>query len=132
MTRLGEGKGSIDSTMVKAIPRAFRWQKMLVTGRYATIKEIAKAEKINASCVSLVLRLTLLAPTTVEAISRRACQRGVDARGGDGAVSRQLVIAAAGIARSSHLHRAAIQHNLYKLVVDDLDGLVRSVGLKST
>ena len=58
----------IDSTLVKAIARAFRWQKMLETGRYATIKEIAKAEKINASYVSRVLRLTLLAPRTVEAI----------------------------------------------------------------
>src|SRR4030095_450160 len=58
----------IDSTLVKAIARAFRWQKMLETGRYVTIKEIAKAERINPSYVSRVLRLTLLAPTTVEAI----------------------------------------------------------------
>jgi hypothetical protein len=58
----------VDSTLVKAIARAFRWQKMLETGRYATIKEIAKAEKINSSYVSRVLRLTLLAPSTVESI----------------------------------------------------------------
>lgn len=58
----------VDTTVVKAIARAFRWQKMLETGQYATIKEIAKAEKINPSYVSRVLRLTLLAPTTVEAI----------------------------------------------------------------
>ena len=58
----------IDGTLVKAIARAFRWQKMLEAGKYATIKEIAKAEKINPSYVSRVLRLTLLAPATVEAI----------------------------------------------------------------
>jgi hypothetical protein len=58
----------VDTTLVKAIGRAFRWQKMLEAGRYATIKEIAKAERINASYVSRVLRLTLLAPATVEAI----------------------------------------------------------------
>lgn len=58
----------VDSTLVKAIARAFRWQKMLETGRYATIREIAKAERINPSYVSRVLRLTLLAPATVEAI----------------------------------------------------------------
>jgi hypothetical protein len=58
----------VDSTLVKAIARAFRWQRMLETGRYATIKEIAKAEKINPSYVSRVLRLTLLAPATVDAI----------------------------------------------------------------
>ena len=58
----------VDSTLVKAIARAFRWQKMLETGRFATINEIARAEKINSSYVSRVLRLTLLAPVTVEAI----------------------------------------------------------------
>ena len=58
----------VDSTLVKAIGRAFRWQKMLETERFATINEIARAEKINSSYVSRVLRLTLLAPATVEAI----------------------------------------------------------------
>jgi hypothetical protein len=58
----------VDSTLAKPIARAFRWQKMLETGRYATIKEIARTEKINPSYVSRVLRLTLLAPATVEAI----------------------------------------------------------------
>ena len=58
----------VDSTLVKAVARAFRWQKMLETGRYATIREIARAEKINPSYVSRVLRLTLLAPATVQAI----------------------------------------------------------------
>jgi hypothetical protein len=42
---------------------------MLETGRYATIKEIAKGERINPSYVSRVLQLTLLAPATVEARS---------------------------------------------------------------
>jgi len=58
----------IDSTLIKAIARAFRWQRMLEAGRYATIREIARAERINPSYVSRVLRLTLLAPATVEAI----------------------------------------------------------------
>jgi len=58
----------IDSTLVKAIARAFRWQRMLETGRYATVREIARAERINPSYVSRVLRSTLLAPATVEAI----------------------------------------------------------------
>src|SRR5215510_13096237 len=35
---------------------------------HSTIKEVAKAENINPSYVSRALRLTLLAPTTVEAI----------------------------------------------------------------
>ena len=35
---------------------------------FATVEEIAAAEKINASYVGRVLRLTLLAPDIVEAI----------------------------------------------------------------
>jgi hypothetical protein len=35
---------------------------MLESGTHATIEEIAAAEKINASYVGRVLRLTLLAP----------------------------------------------------------------------
>jgi AraC-like DNA-binding protein len=50
------------------IARAFRWRKLLETGAYGTIEELAAAEKINASYVSRVLRLTLLAPDIIEAI----------------------------------------------------------------
>ena len=41
---------------------------MLESGAYATIREIANAEKINESYVGRVLRLTLLAPEIVEII----------------------------------------------------------------
>ncbi|HOT82484.1 MAG TPA: hypothetical protein PLQ12_04185 [Candidatus Defluviicoccus seviourii] len=58
----------IDNAMVKALARAFRWRKLMETGAYGTVVEIAAAEKINASYVSRVLRLTLLAPDIVEAI----------------------------------------------------------------
>jgi hypothetical protein len=57
-----------DITLIKAVARAFRWRRMLETGRYGTIDELATAEKINSSYVSRVLRLTLLAPDIVEAI----------------------------------------------------------------
>ena len=58
----------IDNTMVKALARAFRWRKLLETGIHATVGEIAAAEKINASYVSRILRLTLLAPKIIEMI----------------------------------------------------------------
>jgi len=58
----------IESAMVKAIARAFRWREMLENGTHATIAEIAAAEKINESYVSRVLRLALLAPDIVELI----------------------------------------------------------------
>ncbi len=57
-----------DITLIKAVARAFRWLRMLETGRFATITELAAAEKINASYVSRILRLALLAPDVVEAI----------------------------------------------------------------
>jgi hypothetical protein len=53
--------------MVKALARAIRWRRLLETGAYETIEELAAAEKINASYVSRVLRMTLLAPDIVEA-----------------------------------------------------------------
>ncbi|MGG5823058.1 hypothetical protein [Falsiroseomonas sp. HW251] len=57
-----------DITLIKAVARAFRWRRMLESGQFATINELAAAEKINPSYVSRVLRLTLLAPDVVEAI----------------------------------------------------------------
>ena len=51
-----------------ALAQAFRWRRMMETGRYSTIDELAAAEKINSSYVSRLLRLTLLAPDIVEAI----------------------------------------------------------------
>jgi hypothetical protein len=62
------GSSAADTTLVKAVARAFRWRRMMETGRYGTIDELAAAEKINSSYVSRLLRLTLLAPDIVEAI----------------------------------------------------------------
>lgn len=61
-------RARIDSTMIKALARAFRWRRMLEDGSYSTIKELAAAEKINASYLCRILRLTLLAPDLVVAI----------------------------------------------------------------
>src|SRR5262249_49003501 len=61
-------RARVDSAMVKAIARAYRWRGMLEQGEYASITELAAAEKINQSYVCRVLRLTLLAPNLVEAI----------------------------------------------------------------
>jgi hypothetical protein len=58
----------IDNVLVKAIARAFRWQKLLDGGVYSSIKEIAAKEKIDPSYVGDVLRLSLLAPDIIEMI----------------------------------------------------------------
>jgi len=61
----------VDNAMIKALARAFRWRKLLETGVYGTIEELAAAERINSSYVSRILRLTLLAPDIVETILDR-------------------------------------------------------------
>ena len=58
----------VDDTLVKALARAFRWRRLLEIGVHGTVDEIARAEGINASYVSRILRLTLLAPDIVEAV----------------------------------------------------------------
>jgi hypothetical protein len=57
-----------DGTLVKALARAWRWQRMLDQGVCATVSEIGDAENISKSYVSRVLRLALLAPDIIEAI----------------------------------------------------------------
>ena len=59
---------AIDNSMIKAIARAFRWQKLLENGTYTCLDDIARSEKIGASFVSRYYRLVLLAPDIVEAI----------------------------------------------------------------
>jgi hypothetical protein len=57
-----------DGTLVKSLARAFRWKRMLESGEFATIAELAERERIAPSYMTRVLRLTLLAPDIVEAI----------------------------------------------------------------
>ena len=57
-----------DPGVVKALARAFRYQRMLDVGRYASISEMAAAERIERGYLGSLLRLTLLAPDIVEAI----------------------------------------------------------------
>ncbi len=57
-----------DNTLVKALARAFRWKRMLESGEFATIVELAEREGISPSYMTRVLRLTLLAPEIIEAI----------------------------------------------------------------
>jgi hypothetical protein len=58
----------VDNAMVKALARAFRWRKLLDEGVHATLEDLARAKGVNATYVSRVLRLTLLAPEIVQAI----------------------------------------------------------------
>lgn len=57
-----------DSTLIKALARAFRWKGMLKSGEFATIGDLATKEGIAPSYMTRILRLSLLAPSIVEAI----------------------------------------------------------------
>ena len=57
-----------DPVLVKALARAFRWKRMLDDGRYASVQELAAGEKMDRGYAGRMLRLTLLAPSLIEAI----------------------------------------------------------------
>ena len=57
-----------DGTLVKALARAWRWQRMLESGEYGTLAELSAAERISPSYICRVLRLTMLAPDIVERV----------------------------------------------------------------
>jgi len=66
-----------DPALVEALARGFRYQRMLDEGRYASISEMATAERIERGYLGSLLRLTLLAPDIVEMIIERRCRKRV-------------------------------------------------------
>ncbi|WJR78730.1 hypothetical protein [Bradyrhizobium sp. NP1] len=68
----------VDSTVVKALVRAHRWRGMLEGKLFASVRDLAKAEKINEAYLGRVLRLTLLSPTISEAILLGRLPDGLD------------------------------------------------------
>ena len=67
-----------DGTLVKALARAWRWQRMLDEGVYSSVIEISDAEGISKSYVSRILQLALLAPDVVERVLEGSS--GIDLR----------------------------------------------------
>ena len=72
-----------DPALMKALARAHRWKQLLDGGRYASISEMAAAEKLDRGYLGRLLQLTLLAPDIVEAI--------LDGRQQDGAALPKLI-----------------------------------------
>jgi hypothetical protein len=69
--QLPEGASSqrrMDNTLVKALARGFRWKRMLESGEFTTIAELAAREGIAPSYMTRVLRLTQLEPGIIEAV----------------------------------------------------------------
>ena len=67
-----------DPALVKALARAFRYQRLLDQGHYASISEMAAAERIERGYLGSLLRLTLLAPDVVEAVLDGRHPSGLD------------------------------------------------------
>ncbi|MFC0386858.1 hypothetical protein [Muricoccus vinaceus] len=59
---------SADPALLKALARSFRYQRLLDEGQYASITEMAEAEKLDRGYMGRLLQLTLLAPNLVEAV----------------------------------------------------------------
>jgi hypothetical protein len=57
-----------DPALVKALAWAFRYQRLLDEAQYASISEMAAAERIERGYLGTLLRLTLLAPDIVQAV----------------------------------------------------------------
>ena len=57
-----------DPALVKALARAFRYERLLDEGRYASISELAASERIDRGYLGRLLQFTLLGPDIVEAI----------------------------------------------------------------
>jgi hypothetical protein len=57
-----------DNTLVKALACAFRWKRMLESGEFTTIAELALREGIAAPYLTRTMRLSHLSPDLVEAI----------------------------------------------------------------
>ncbi len=73
VTPVRNGGGAVlparaDPALVKALARAFRYQRLLDEERYSSISEMAAAEKIERGYLGTLLRLTLLAPDIIEAV----------------------------------------------------------------
>ena len=57
-----------DPALVKALARAFRYQRLLDEGRYTPMSEIATRERVECGYLGSIMRLTRLAPDIVEAL----------------------------------------------------------------
>jgi hypothetical protein len=57
-----------ENALLTALARAYRWRSQIENGDYATITDLAKANKVNQSYACRLLRLSLLAPSIVAEI----------------------------------------------------------------
>jgi hypothetical protein len=63
-----QARAKPDDKLIKALARAFRWERVLDNGDFAMVADLAAQEGIAVSYLARVLRLTQLASDLVEAI----------------------------------------------------------------
>ncbi len=61
-------KADYDEPFVIAIARAYAWQELLDSGKYRSVREMAKSLGVCATYMSRLLRFTILAPDIIESI----------------------------------------------------------------
>ena len=66
--RLLEKEIRKDEKLLKALARAYKWQKLIAIGKYQNSGDIEMVEQINRSYVQRVMRMMLLSPRIIEAI----------------------------------------------------------------
>ena len=54
--------------LVTALVRAWRWQKLIEAGKYASIREAARVEGVAKTYAAKISKMVMLAPDIVEAI----------------------------------------------------------------
>jgi hypothetical protein len=67
-----------DPALVKALARAFRYQRLLDEGKYVSISKMAEAERLNRGYMGRLLQLTLLAPDIVKTVLGGRQPEGLD------------------------------------------------------
>ena len=70
-------KSPTQEPLKTALARAFHWQELIDSGKYASVTELAEALGVDRSYVGRIIRLALLAPDIVEAIVRAQEPSGV-------------------------------------------------------
>lgn len=55
-----------NNAILKALGQSWRWKKIIDSGEYATLAELAKAKRVNFSYTCRVVRLALLPPELIK------------------------------------------------------------------
>lgn len=65
--------------LVTNIARAFHWQKLIDSGQFQNIKELAAEIGVDSTCVAKTVRLALLSPQIIHKIITGELRPSVDA-----------------------------------------------------